>query len=82
MQVKRRLREKQWVTDGCFPTLATIEQHPIVYTIILLSQGPENLGKKFAKEVIIGSLFKSKLADVIHVDRKFLCNTCMRTEWG
>lgn len=37
-----------------FPSLAVVQQHPIVNTIILFSDILENLGEQLAEEVVVG----------------------------
>ena len=56
-----------------FPTLAVVQQHPIVDTIILLSNILENLGEQLTKEVIVRRLLESQLSHVVHVNGKLFC---------
>ena len=56
-----------------FPSLAIVQQHPIVDTIIFLSDILENLGEQLAKEVVVGSLLESQLPHIVHVNGKLLC---------
>ena len=51
-----------------FPTLASVEKHPIEDTILGFTESLEHLGEKFPQEVVIGCFLESKLTDVIHID--------------
>lgn len=55
-----------------FPSLAIVQQHPIIDTIILLSDILQNLGKQLTKEVIIRRLLESQLPHIVHVNGKLL----------
>lgn len=56
----------------CFPTLAVVQQHPVIDTVILFTGSLEHLGEKFPEEVIVRVLFEAELPDVVHINRKFL----------
>lgn len=56
-----------------FPSLAVVQQHPVVDAIILLSDILENLGEQLTEEVIVRRLFESQLSHVVHVNGKLLC---------
>jgi hypothetical protein len=57
---------------ACFPTLAIVQQHPVINTVVLFTSGLEHFGEEFSKKIIVRVLFKAEFADIIHVYRKFL----------
>jgi hypothetical protein len=56
----------------CFPTLSSVQQHPVVNSVLDLASVLERLGEEFTKEIVIGSLLKPELSDVVEVDGKLL----------
>ena len=57
---------------ACFPTLAIVQQHPVINTVVLFTSGLEHFGEEFSEKIIVRVLFKAEFADIIHVYRKFL----------
>ena len=58
-----------------FPAFPSVEEHPVEHAILRLTQGLENLSEQLPKEVVVRRLLEAKLADIVHVDGKFLCRT-------
>src|ERR1700722_3969841 len=58
--------------EGVFPT---VDQVPIEYAIIHIAVIIHNLQEEFPQKFVIGSFFKSKLADIVQVYTKLLCNS-------
>ena len=56
----------------CFPTLAVVQQHPVIDTVILFASGLEHLGEEFPEKVIVRALFEAEFPDIVHINRKFL----------
>ena len=54
------------------PTLATIQEHPVVDAIILFTTVLQHLGEQFPKEVIVWCLLEAQLPHIVHVNAKFL----------
>jgi hypothetical protein len=55
------------------PSLALVQQHPIVHAILGLAGSAKSLGEQVSQEVVVGSLGESELPDVVEVDGKLLC---------
>ena len=63
-----------WFTyAGHLPSLSTVQEHPIVYAVLVLAGSPECLGEEISQEVVVGSLGESQFPHVVEVDSKFLC---------
>lgn len=60
-------------THPCLPTLAIVEEHPVVNAIFRLAAVLEDLGEEFAQEVVVGCLLETELADIVEVDSELLC---------
>ena len=56
----------------------TVEKIPVVDAIFYITIILQDFGEKFTKEVIIGRLFKSKLPNIIEIDRELLCRRVSR----
>lgn len=54
------------------PSLALVQQHPIVHAILSLAGSAKSLGEQVSQEVVVGSLGESELPDVVEVDGKLL----------
>lgn len=54
------------------PTLAVMELHPIVFTILNLSCILQGLGEEFAEVVVIRGILESKIANIAEVFVEFL----------
>jgi hypothetical protein len=60
------------VTDRCFPPLAIVQQHPIIYAIFDLASVFEDFCEQLAEKVIIRGFLEPELPDVVEIDRKLL----------
>ena len=54
------------------PSLALVQQHPVVHAILSLAGSAKSLGEQVSQEVVVGSLGESELPDVVEVDGKLL----------
>ena len=52
-----------------FPSLAIIEEHPVVHAVFRLVCILQNFRKELAQEVVVGRLLEPELAHVVEVDR-------------
>lgn len=57
-----------------FPALAAVQKHPVEHAILGFAQGLQDLREQLPQEVVIRRLFEAKLADVVHVNSKLLCD--------
>lgn len=55
------------------PPLASVQQHPIVDTILGLTGRAQGLGEEVPQKVVVGGLGESELPDIVEVDGEFLC---------
>jgi hypothetical protein len=55
------------------PTLAVVQLHPVVLAILYLSCALQRLGEELAEIVVIGSIFKTEVANIAEVLVELLC---------
>jgi hypothetical protein len=60
---------------GHLPSLSAVQEHPIVYAVLVLTGSTKCLGKEISQEVVVGSLGEAQLPHVVEVDSEFLCYT-------
>jgi hypothetical protein len=53
------------------PSAHTVQQIPIENTVINLVVAFHDLGEQLSQEIIIGSFFETKFADIVQIDTKF-----------
>ena len=56
------------------PATASVEFHPVVFTILDLAGVFERLCKKVTKKIVIRSVFETEVADVAEILVELLCN--------
>jgi len=65
--------------DG-FPTLAVVQLHPIVLTVLNLSAVLQCLGEQITQEVVVRGVLESKVADVAQVLVELVCGGCISND--
>lgn len=67
-----RLREE--VARSRLPTLAVVEEHPVVRAVFDLARVLQHLGEELSEEVVVGRLLETELPDVVEVDGELVCS--------
>ena len=62
-----------WTHRASLPSLSTVQQHPVVDSILHLSSALERLREQLSKEVVIWRLLESEFPNVVEVDGELLC---------
>lgn len=55
-----------------FPSLAVVELHPVILSILNLASIFQSLGEKIAEMVVVGGIFEAKVANIGKVLVKFI----------
>src|ERR1700761_4888692 len=69
-----------WVLFHGLPSLAVIDFHPIIISVLGLSSVLQSLCEEVTQIIVIRFIFKSKIADITEIFIEFLCKGLVQSD--